>query len=146
MVQVFKRYVADCVGASAVEFALMAPILIFILIGTVDAGRYVHQRMQMTNAAHTTASYVAQAGDDANAQTVASESYGGDFDDIAVVSEFECECSDGEALACPVACGADDFQRRFVRVAASGTFSPVFPYPVLSEGLTLQSSVRMRVD
>lgn len=146
MLKMFKKYLRNESGASAVEFALISPILIFMLIGTVDFGFFITERMQLQNTAHAAADYVAQVQDDANVQIVAEESYGAGFEDITLTSEFLCECSDGVEAACPVSCGDDDYQRRFISIAASGTFEPIFPYPGLPTDMPLQSTVRMRVD
>ncbi|MCK5284107.1 MAG: pilus assembly protein [Alphaproteobacteria bacterium] len=141
-----KKYFKSEYGASAVEFALIAPILILMLIGTVDFGMFIMERMQLQNTAHTVANFVAQTQDDRNIQTIAAESYGANFADITLVSNFTCECSDSTAQTCPVDCGDDDYQRRFINVTASGNFSALFPYPFLPDSMELQSSVRMRVD
>jgi pilus assembly protein CpaE len=41
---------ADQSGASAIEFAILAPILVFAFLTTVDIGLAVHQRMAIDNA------------------------------------------------------------------------------------------------
>ncbi|MCB1783615.1 MAG: pilus assembly protein [Alphaproteobacteria bacterium] len=134
-------------GASAVEFALIAPGLLLMLVGTFDIGLYIVQKMQVQNVVEVVASYVVDVGSDDNVQVVAQESYGGDFSALTVTSDFECECSDGVVQACPVTCaGADDYQRRFVNIGATSHFTPLFPYPVLSSGIDINVSARMRVD
>lgn len=134
------------IGASAVEFALVSPLLILMMIGVVDMGVFAMERMRIQNTAYAAASYVAQVGDDTNVQVIADEAYEGDFNNIVLSSEFECECADGVAQACPSACGDGDYQRRFVNITASGTFDSFFPYPGLPDSVALERSVRMRVD
>lgn len=141
-----QEYIRNELGASAVEFALLSPILIVLLIGTVDFGFYIMQSMRLQNVAHASAEYVSQAQDDANVQIIAEEAYAGDFADITLTSEFECECSDGVVDVCPVSCGSNDYQRRYVSVTASGTFQALMPYPGLADDLELESTARMRVD
>lgn len=142
----FRNFFSDQSGASAVEFALVSPILIFMLVVTIDAGFYIKERMQLQNAAQAAAEYVAQAQDDANVQTVADEVYAGDFATVTLTSEFSCECSDGVAQQCPVSCGSEDYQRRFVTVTAARDYEPLFPYPLVSQSLDLQAAIRVRVD
>lgn len=144
--QIFKHYWRDESGASAVEFIMMAPIFIVLLVGTVDFGFFMTEKMRLQTVAQVTADYVSQTQVDDNAQVVAAESYDGDFEDVTLTSNFTCECSDGTAQECPVSCGDDDYQRRFVDVSASAVFEPIFPYPGLPDNVTLQSTVRMRVD
>ena len=143
---IIEQYLKNELGASAVEFALFAPLLLVMLFGTVDFGFFTLERMRIQNVAQAAASYVSQVQSDADIQTIAQESYTGDYDDISLTSQFVCTCSDGTAQECPVVCDEDDYQRRFVSVSVSGNFSPILPYPGLAESLNLQSTVRMRVD
>lgn len=144
--RIFKTYNMDESGAGAVEFALLAPVLILLLVGTVDIGFYVLDRMMVQNTAHAAAEYVTLAQSDDNVQTVAAEAYGRDISNLVVQSRFNCECADGVAQACPLDCGADDVARRFVTVNVSGDFSTLFPYPAVPDPVTLQGFARMRVD
>ena len=41
---------SDDSGASAIEFGILAPVLVFTLLTTVDIGLAVHERMQIDNA------------------------------------------------------------------------------------------------
>src|SRR5580693_3294811 len=47
-------------GASAVEFAFLAPVLIYLAIGMVDIGRYAYYSILAANAARAGAQYGAQ--------------------------------------------------------------------------------------
>lgn len=141
-----KGWFVDEEGASAVEFALVSPFLLLLLIGVVDLGSFITERFKVQNAIAAAAEYVAEVQDDANVQVVAQEAYNGDFSAMTVTSDFECECGDGVAAACPVACGTDDYQRRFVVVGGQATFEPLFPYPGIPASIVLQSTSRVRVD
>lgn len=67
-------------GAAAVEFALVLPILLLLLLGTVEFGRVYNAQMQLTAAARDGArvmsinSVPSQAAVDAKAATIASAS------------------------------------------------------------------------
>lgn len=142
----FFCFFRDQSGVSAVEFALILPILFFIFLATVDVGYYIKERMQLQNAAQAAAEYVAQTGDDANVQTVAREAYVGNFSTVNMTSEFSCECSDGVVQACPLDCDAGDYQRRFIAVTAERNYEPLFLYPLTSQNAEVRGSVRVRVD
>lgn len=147
MIQLIKRYTSNQDGASAVEFALLAPFLIVMLVGTYDFGIFIKEKMQLQNTAQVVAQYIAKAQDDSNAQVIADEVYSGSNDDLDLNTEFFCECSDGIAAECPIVCNdEDDFQRRFVTVSVSGNFEAVFPYPGIPDEINMESSVRVRVD
>ena len=140
------RFIREESGASAVEFALMAPVLVLLLLGLADMGLLVVERVQIQTLTTAAAEYVVRTQDDTNLPIVAAEVYPGNMNDITLESEFECECADGEAQICPVSCADGDYQRRFISVSASGNFSPLFPYYGLSDNITLQSTARLRVD
>lgn len=133
-------------GVSGIEFALVGPFLMLLLVGALDFGLYMTEKMQVHSATYTAAEYISNVQDDTNVQTVAIESYVGRSDNIVFASEFTCECSDGIVAACPLDCGEDDYSRRFTTVSASAVFNPLFPYPVIGQSLNMQSNVRMRVD
>jgi Flp pilus assembly protein TadG len=67
-------------GAAAVEFALVVPILLLLLLGIVEFGRIYNAQMQLTAAARDGArvmsinSVPAQSADDATAAVIASAS------------------------------------------------------------------------
>src|SRR5262245_48597219 len=54
-------------GASAVEFAILAPILVFLLVCTLDLGLGFHSKMQVQNAAQAGAQYAIVNGFNATA-------------------------------------------------------------------------------
>lgn len=49
-----------------VEYALMLPILLLLVMGTMDLGRLFYTKMVLTNAAREGANYLAYSPDDAN--------------------------------------------------------------------------------
>ena len=65
------RLWADRDGASAVEFALLVPALVILVIGTVDMGQLAYQYMQVSAAAHAGAQYALRNGWNASAITTA---------------------------------------------------------------------------
>lgn len=56
-----------------VEFALMAPILMFILLGVLDFGMVYYYEIASANAAREAAAYVAHSGDTIGAGSIANE-------------------------------------------------------------------------
>lgn len=52
-------------GAAAVEFALVLPILIVILLGILDFGLYYYNDLQLTHVARDAARYLSVGKDDA---------------------------------------------------------------------------------
>jgi len=146
MKRILQTYGSLTHGVAAVEFALLAPLLIVLIIGTIDFAMFIQERMRIHNVANASAEYVVQVQDDANLLVVAEEAYQGNFIDLELASSFECECSDGAVYACPVSCSSGDYQRRFVVFDVSGQFEAMFPYPGLPQSVSIETSVRRRVD
>lgn len=136
----------DDSGASAIEFALLAPIFILLIVGTVDMGFFVLEKMKLHNVVQTTAVYAAKAGNTDNVQTVAQETYEGDFEKLTINSTIECECSDGVVAECPISCDSDDYQRRYVLINGTGNFTTLFPYPGFADSISISTQARVRSD
>lgn len=58
-------------GAAAVEFALLAPVLIMILLGIMEFGRAYNAQISLTNAAREGVRVMAVTNDQASARTAA---------------------------------------------------------------------------
>ena len=147
MIKYLKIFLSENSGASAVEFALISPILIMLIIGTVDIGLLINDRIEMQNISNSVAEYVAKTQDDSDIEIIAAEMHGSDYEGVTLTSQFECECLDAVVQICPVVCADDDYQRRYISVSASRPFDPIFLYPTMyTGGKVLDSTVRMRVD
>lgn len=56
----FQHFRRDGRGTAAIEFAVIAPVLIFLILGTFEVGRFVRAGMRVSNAAASLADLVAQ--------------------------------------------------------------------------------------
>lgn len=54
------RFLRDRRGVSAIEFALIAPVLLTMCLGVAEVGRYIHLRLKITNAASNVSDLVAR--------------------------------------------------------------------------------------
>jgi Flp pilus assembly protein TadG len=147
-------------GQSLVELALITPLLLLLIIGTVEMGRYASLSILVGNAARAGAEYGAQnpttAGDTAGINNAALA----DLQDISsfttqptVTSTFVCGCDNGGAIipspethaACAVTCNVGSHLVTSVQVTVTGTFSSMFSYPGIPSPLTLTSTATERV-
>lgn len=147
-------------GQSLVELALLTPILLLLLIGTVEMGRYTSLSILMGNAARAGAQYGAQntttAADSSGIQTAALA----DLTDISgfktqptVTSTFVCGCDNGGTIipnpetypACSKTCDFSSHLVTSVQVTVSGSFSSMFNYPGIPSPLTITSTATERV-
>jgi Flp pilus assembly protein TadG len=146
------RYIKDKSGVAAIEFALIGPMILLILIGAFDYGNYINQVMQLENVTRTAAEYVVEGGDIDNIQTdVISLSNLSDLNTnpVTVTAQLACACRDETVVAdCTDAdaCGANDYTRQFIEVTLSRTYTPIMPYPGLPDSVTLGGSVRMQLQ
>jgi Flp pilus assembly protein TadG len=137
-------------GQSLVELALLTPILLLLVIGTVDMGRYAYISIQVGNAARAGAAYGAQspikAADTAGIKNAALND-GENISGLNVTSTFVCECDNGGAItstACTSACTTGN-EVTSVVVTASGSFSSLFNWPGIPSPLPLSSTAKLRV-
>ena len=135
---------------AATEFALIAPIILLVLIGMVDAGLYINTQMKLENAARAAAEFVYLGGDVADieqsvlAQTDFADAETGALNNVTASADFVCECSGGVAASCDGGC--DGYTRRFVEVVLSMKYKTIFPYPGLPDVIDLKGSVRYQVQ
>jgi Flp pilus assembly protein TadG len=137
-------------GQSLVELALLTPILLLLVIGTVDMGRYAYISIQVGNAARAGAAYGAQspikAADTTGIKSAALND-GENIPGLNVTSTFVCECDNGGAItstACTSACTTGN-EVTSVQVTASGSFSTLFNYPGIPSPLFISSTAKLRV-
>ena len=159
-VRTLRRILGSQSGQSLVELALLTPILLLLVIGTVEMGRYTSLSILVGNAARAGAEYGAQnpttAGDSAGINNAAMA----DLKDISgfttqptVTSTFVCGCDNGGTIipspetnaACAVTCNVGAHLVTSVQVTVTGTFSSMFSYPGIPTPLTITSTASERV-
>lgn len=136
--------------------ALLTPLLLLLLVGTIELGRFTFYSILVASAARAGAQYGAQslitAADTAGIQTAAQNDgqnnaaltvtptgYSGSFQ--------ECGCT-GTSLttSCPALnCSSPNHALVYVQVNVSGKFKSIFKYPGLPTSITVSSTETMRV-
>jgi Flp pilus assembly protein TadG len=121
-----RELLRDCRGAVAVEFALVTPILLLILLHVVDLGMAFHEKMETEVAARAGFQYALFDKDDAtgirNAVTSATDL---PPEELTVNVTSFCQCADGSAATCGDVCTAGDFPGTYVQVSVTKDFSAV---------------------
>lgn len=124
-------------GAAIIELAIVAPLLLVMLLGVIEAGRYVRALVTVANAARNGASY-------ASATTAASA----DAASIrrAVLDEMTgFEVSDTNPNLPPVVVQSDARGYNYVTVTVDYRFAPLVRLPFMPAQWQAVRSVRMRV-
>lgn len=140
-------------GAALVEFALVLPLLMLLLLGGVEIGRYAYFAIQVGNAARAGVQYAAQnpvTALDTNGITSAAQADGAtSIASLNVSPTNYCTCWDGTAgtsVSCTGTCPSGSQQVEYVQVSVSGKISPLFNYPFLPAALTVSNTATMRVE
>ena len=121
-----SRLARDRSGNAAVEFALIAPILVALLIGVIDLGKIAYDRSDMLAATRAGAQYLMAGGSDmTRAESVIRNAWTEMPQDGAVSVSRICECA-GTASACDQPCPDMSVPFAYVSVEVSGTLEGVF--------------------
>ena len=133
-------------GQSLVELALVLPILLLLMVGTIEIGRFAYYAILVSNAARAGAQYGAQSlttsADTAGIQTAARND---GLATLTVTPTQLCGCTATALGGCPAG-GFCANPLVYVEVTTSGTFASLFSYPGLPRNLTLTSTIKMRVS
>jgi Flp pilus assembly protein TadG len=137
-------------GAAALEFGLMAPLLILLLVGTIEIGTSVYQGMQAQNAAEAGALYASQNGFDvagiSNAVVNATTNAG--LSATPVPSQF-CGCPGAgglTAIGCELTCADGSAPGQYVRVNAQIAHQPLLSFSGLTMPATLTGEAVIRIN
>jgi Flp pilus assembly protein TadG len=141
-----------------VEVAVALPVLVLVLIGTIDFGRVFHVAIQLNNAARAGAQYGAQnvgtSVDTATMETIAMNAAGPGVSDITAMASRTCLCwsDDGASSSAPSpntctgTCVSPYHMVVTVTVVASRPFTMVASLPGIPRTQTITRTARMRVQ
>lgn len=132
------RLAADRRGNLMIEFALVLPILMLLLVGLLDLGRFSLDKSAMLQGAREGAQYGIFAPDDsANINTTAQNATG--LTGVTATNSVFCECpaAPGTAVSCSGAtpCTGGAARKKYVTVNASRSFNSVLGPATTSFGM-----------
>jgi Flp pilus assembly protein TadG len=146
---IFRARPAAERGQAVAELAIIAPLLLLLLVGLVEFGRYARMSILVSNAARAGVQYGAQnyvtALDDAGMQNAAqtdAESVAG----ISATSSHYCTCADGTASSCQPTDCPSSHRLVYVQVDTRGTFTSMLHLPYVSPSLTVAGRAVMRAS
>jgi Flp pilus assembly protein TadG len=147
------RLARDRRGASAVEFALIAPMLLLLLAGVIDFSQYILQTMQVRAAAQAGADYAQRNGfnvtaiQNAVASATTLPTSGSDALVVSTPTQAS-QCLDKTGALVPATgptCPAGGPAGTFVAVSAQKPFTPILNWPGFSFAqIRGQSTVRIQ--
>jgi Flp pilus assembly pilin Flp len=137
---VLRHFARDRAGASAVEFALIAPVLAATLLGIAEYGQIMYQRTDMHGALRSGGQYVLNGGRDlAVAREIVLRSWSSMPEDALVEATRFCLCEEEEHV-CSAPCDDDSVPEVYVSLSAHATLGGV----VLDYGESSDDAIRIR--
>lgn len=136
-------------GAAAVEFALMAPILLLLFTGMVEYGTYIQQGMTVASATRAGVQYSlhshANAEDSAAIESIVRSELGSPAS-LTIAVEESSRCPDGTSVAANQTCPGYGRPQVFVTVRATLPFSSLMlgMVSLAGETITKEATVRIR--
>ena len=135
-------------GQSFVEFAVVSPVLILLLLAVADFGRVFYVAIELNNAARAGTQYgiqsPANAADVSGMQTAAQNDASNVSGVTATASEY-CQCPDGSTQACNSTPACNDM-RVYVEVDTAGTFQTLLNYPGIPASIPLRGKSVVRAE
>jgi Flp pilus assembly protein TadG len=139
-------------GTALVELALVLPLLLVVLFGLIELGRYGSTSLIIGNAARAGVQYGAQnyvtAADFAGMQTRAQTDAQNLAGFSATASNF-CTCADGTASTCQKGDCASSHRNLFVQVVVTCAVPSLLGYsglPAALSTITVKQTAVMRVS
>ena len=132
-------------GTAAIETALLAPIVLLLLAGSVEYGRAITERMPLESAVRAGLHYATKSGaTTANVEDVVRASIADEVE-IAVEALVVCECPDGSSVSCAGKCAVGS-RRTFTRIEASRSHTALVSWPGIETPAAFQVIAQVRTQ
>lgn len=132
-------------GTAVVEFALVAPVLIFLMIGLIEVGRYLYFGIMAAHAAETGAQYASQSLTNAQNGNGISSAVTSDSPGVTWVVTPNWVCySNGNSVNCP-ALNSSSSITRYIQITVNANFQSLLNYPGIPNNIPISASTTMRV-
>ncbi|MBZ5618191.1 MAG: pilus assembly protein [Acidobacteriia bacterium] len=132
----------------AVEFALVAPLILLLLAGVLDFGALVRTAICVADAARAGAQYgslsLANSSNTTGIQTAAVNA-APDIAGMTATAVKSCQCPGGASVSCSGTCTGGKMLV-YVQVTARATCNPMFSYSGLPFSGAVSSKASMRVQ
>jgi len=143
-----RRVSKDARGSAAVEFAIVTPLLIYLLIGLVDVGRSMYYGIVAEHAARAAVQYGSQtvytALDPVGTANVARQDAQGLSLTVGTPT-IQCVMG-GNTITCPTPSTAvPTTLAYYIQVQVTGTFHPLVAYPGIPSSVPITATATMRL-
>jgi Flp pilus assembly protein TadG len=135
-------------GNVAIEFAILAPVLIALATGAWDFGNCFIQSERLAGAARAGAQYgiqtAAHATDFAGMVQAARNNASDSDSALAVSASQVCFCPGGASVACTGNCAGVPAPSYYAKVVVSEDYTTLFTYPFVANPISLSTQILMR--
>lgn len=146
----FHAPLRDRRGSAAIEFGIIAPVLLVLLVGIIELGFAVRQSMQVQDAAEAGALYAGKYGwKPAEISAAIVHATGADNITASPAPVLFCGCPEATGIApaaCDATCPSGDPAEHYIRVSASRPYSPILTILDLPIPDTLTGHATVRVQ
>jgi Flp pilus assembly protein TadG len=130
--------------------ALLTPILLLLLVGAIEIGRFAYYGIEASNAARAGVQYGAQSladSKDLAGITLAARNDAPEISRLSVSSEDRCACSNSPSsfVGCPARNCSSGHPLVFLEVDTTAQIQPLFHYPGLPSTFAATGKAIMRV-
>ncbi len=141
-----RMFSRDESGTGAIEFALVAPLLAVVLLGTMSGWAYYQQNNLMRDAVEVAGKYFLQGGtSQTTALNIATAAWTDKPADGQVALNQTCTCG-GTAASCGSVCSDGSIPEKYWTIEASRVYKdPFFIDPIFPDGLPLYEREVIRV-
>jgi Flp pilus assembly protein TadG len=164
---VLARLRADNRAVAVIEFAVVMPILVFLLLPLVDLGMGFYAKTQVMTAAQAGAQYAFVHGWNGNSSTsqtailsAISSATGLSGVQASPAPALACGCADGtnitysspggsfspSSCSAMTACASSQKPGAYVTINTQVTYSPLFTYLIFSGSTTLSATSTVRIQ
>lgn len=145
-----RRLTISRAAVATVEFGLVLPILVVLLLIAAHFGRILYTTVTIGHAARAGAQYGAQTSvlvRDTAGIRLAAAAEAVNIGTITVASQFYCKCDDGSTVNCVTGnCAAYGPPQLFLQVTASKSVSWALPWAPSSGNVPISRSAILRVQ
>ena len=148
--RVLERAVGDTSGVAAVEFGIIVPILVLMVVATVDLGKGFYFKMQVEDAAQAGAAWAVKNGFNANAiSNAVTSAVSAPAISVSPAPVQFCGCASGSSIStvtCGTTCSGGALAGTYTTVSAQMTYNTILPYGFFPStyNFSLQSTVRLQ--